>query len=156
MVYSNIRTTVKYTEPGLIGKEEAMSTITILDNEFATLWYHTDTKIVHHQIKKYIFGERLKELLETGTKTLKKYNAQKWLSDDRSNNALTSQDQDWANNTWFPNTAEAGWKYWALVQPEKVTGQMSMKRQANIVTNGGVTVGTFSDINEAMDWLISQ
>ncbi len=133
-----------------------MAKLTILDNEFATLWYYTDTKIVHHQIKKYIYGNHLQELLNKGTETLQQNKAQKWLSDDRNNNALTSQDQEWANNIWFPNTAKVGWKYWALVQPEKVTGQLNMKKQANVVTNGGVTVCTFNDPIEAMNWLIDQ
>jgi len=127
----------------------------ILDNEYATLWYHSDTRIVHHKIKKYIFGQPLQELLSKGTEVLRQNKAEKWLSDDRSNNALTPEDQNWANNVWFPETARAGWKYWALVQPEKVTGQMNMKKQANVVTNGGVTVGTFDDPEEAMDWLVS-
>ena len=31
-----------------------MSKITILDNEYVTLWYHPDHGIVHHQFHKYI------------------------------------------------------------------------------------------------------
>lgn len=129
---------------------------TIPDNEYATLWYYPDTKIVHHQIKKYIFGKPLQDLLSKGTEILQQHKAEKWLSDDRSNNALTLEDQTWANNVWFPNTAKVGWKYWALVQLVKITGQLNMKKQANIVTNGGVTVCTFNDADEAMDWLVSQ
>jgi hypothetical protein len=91
-----------------------------------------------------------------GTEVLRQNKAEKWLSDDRNNNALTTEDQNWANNVWFPETARAGWKYWALVQPEKVTGQMNMKKQANVVTSGGVTVGTFNDPEAAMDWLVSR
>jgi hypothetical protein len=34
----------------------------MLDNEFATLWYHTEKKIVHHKIKKWIKGDDLKYL----------------------------------------------------------------------------------------------
>ena len=133
-----------------------MTKITILDNDYATLWYHTDTKIVHHQIKKYIYGKHLQELLDKGTVTLAQYDAQKWISDDRKNNALTIQDQDWANNIWFPRTVKVGWKYWAMVQPQKLAGQTNMQKQANVVTNGGVLVGTFDDPDEAMRWLEKQ
>jgi hypothetical protein len=133
-----------------------MALITILDNEFATLWYHTDMKIIHHYIKKYIYGEKLQELFAKGTEILQKYKAEKWLSDDRNNNALTLQDQAWANNLWFPETAKKGWKYWAIVQPEMITGKLNMNRQANIVTRGGVTVNTFSDPEEALTWLTMQ
>ncbi|GBF34693.1 hypothetical protein DCCM_3813 [Desulfocucumis palustris] len=60
---------------------------------------------------KYIYGNQLQELLNKGTETLQQNKAQKWLSDDRNNNALTLKDQEWANNIWFPNTAKVGWKY---------------------------------------------
>lgn len=128
---------------------------TIIDNEFASLWYYPEAKVVHHQIKKYISGEQLRSLLSQGSELLSKNGAQKWLSDDRSNNALTASDSDWANSVWFPATVKSGWKYWALVQPEKVTGQMSMKRQTSFTERGGVTVRVFSEPGPAMEWLIS-
>jgi hypothetical protein len=109
-----------------------MEKVTILDNEFATMWYYPDTKIVHHQIKKYIYGEHLQELLNRGIETIQKYHAQKWISDDRNNNALTPQDQEWVKNDWLPNAVKAGWKYWAIVNPEKLMGQLCMERQANM------------------------
>ena len=133
-----------------------MAKLTILDNEFASMWYHTDTGIVHHQIKKYIFGERLQDLLNKGTEAIAKYQARKWLSDDRKNNALTQQDQEWTRNIWLPKTARVGWKFWALVQPAKVTGQLNMKKTANFVTDSGVLVATFNDPDEAMEWLKQQ
>lgn len=133
-----------------------MSKTTIIDNEYASLWYYPETKIVHHQIKKYIYGEQLQNLLSKGTEVLKKNGAQKWLSDDRSNNALRPQDSEWTDNVWFPNTTKAGWKYWALVQPEKTIGQMNMKKKTTFVTNAGVVVKVFSNPNEAIKWLESQ
>ncbi|ATW27457.1 hypothetical protein DCMF_24310 [Candidatus Formimonas warabiya] len=133
-----------------------MSKLTIIDNEFASLWYYPDKKIIHHQIKKYITGKPLQDLLNRGTEELRKNGAKKWLSDDRNNNALGVKDTEWANNIWFPNTAQAGWKYWALVQPEKITGQMNMKRQTSFVSDAGVVVKVFNDPDEAMSWLEAQ
>lgn len=133
-----------------------MSKLTIIDNEYASLWYYPETKIVHHKIKKYILGQQLQDLLNAGTEQLKKNGAQKWLSDDRNNNALTAKDSEWTNNVWLPNTAKVGWKYWALVQPEKITGQLNMKKQANFTTDAGVVVKVFNDPDEAMKWLEAQ
>jgi hypothetical protein len=133
-----------------------MSKLTILDNEYATLWYYPETKILHHKIKKFIFGEPLQHLLNTGTEQLKKYGAHKWLSDDRNNNALRTSDAEWSTTVWLPNTAKAGWKYWAIVQPEKISGQMNMKRHASTTNSAGVTVSVFNDLDEAMTWLVNQ
>ena len=133
-----------------------MSEITIIDNEFVTLWYHPDTKIVHHQFHQFLHGDPFRETLNTGTELLKKYGAQKWLSDNRKNTALSKEDTDWGKTDWFPRTVEAGWKYWAIVQPEQVLGKMNMKRLAKTYSEQGVTTEFFSDPDEAMAWLEKQ
>ena len=133
-----------------------MSKLTIIDNEFASLWYYPETKIVHHKIKKYIFGKTLQDLLNKGSEILKKNGAQKWLSDDSNNNALKVEDSEWTDTVGFPNTVRAGWKYWALVQPEKIIGQMNMKKRTSVVANEGVIVKVFNNTDEAMKWLEDQ
>ncbi|WP_407311869.1 hypothetical protein [Desulfosporosinus sp. SB140] len=133
-----------------------MSEQTIIDNDYATLWYHPGTKIIHHKIKKYVYGKQLQDLLSTGTEQLRKYGAKKWLSDDINNNALTAQDAEWTSTVWLPNTAKAGWKYWALVQPEKITGQLNMKKHTKLCADAGVVIKVFNNPYEAMKWLESQ
>jgi hypothetical protein len=34
-----------------------MSKITIFDTDQITVWYHTDTKIAHHEMHKYTHGQ---------------------------------------------------------------------------------------------------
>ncbi len=130
-----------------------MSKITIFDNEDAALWFHPETKVVHHQIKRYVYGEGLRKVLNEGYEQLKKNSAKKWLSDDRANNALGSEDSAWAQNDWFPRVLSAGWKYWAIVLPEKIIGQMNMKTFINQYALAGITVQVFSDPNQALNWL---
>jgi hypothetical protein len=133
-----------------------MSKITVLDNEYITLWYYPEKKIIHHKFHKYIFGEVFREGLNTGWEVMKKYKAQKWLSDDRNNSALAQEDVVWSKTDWFPRVMQAGWKYWALVQPEKVIGQTNMDRIVKEYSEKGLTVKIFSDPDEAMKWLESQ
>ena len=133
-----------------------MSDMTIIDNEFVTLWYHPDTKIVHHQFHQFLHGDPFRETLNKGTELLKKYGAHKWLSDGRKNSALSKEDTDWGKTNWFPRAVEAGWKYWAIVQPEQVLGKMNMKRLAKTYSEQGVTAEFFSDPDDAMAWLEKQ
>jgi hypothetical protein len=133
-----------------------MEKITILDNEYVTVWYHPEKKIVHHQFHKFLYGEPLREALTEGTNALKEYGAQKWLSDDRQNSALPAEDMEWATTEWFPKTKAAGWKYWAIVLPEKVVGQLNMKRIAKNHTEQGVITEFFTKPDEAMAWLEQQ
>jgi len=130
--------------------------ITIIDNEYATLLYHPEAKIVHHQFHQPLSGQPFRDVLIKGVETFKEHDAKKWLSDDRGNSALTPEDGDWGTNTWTPQVIEAGWKYWAVVMPKKIIGQMNMQRWIKMYEEMGVTVQVFSDPDEAMSWLESQ
>lgn len=133
-----------------------MSKELIMDNEFISLWYYPDTKIIHHEIKKYVFGTTLQEMFVKGCDLMKEKGAKKWLSDDRNNNALTQKDTEWVTTVWFPKMVENGWKYWAIVQPEKIIGQINMKKFARTYAEKGVIANMFSDPDEAMKWLLEQ
>ena len=128
----------------------------ILDNEYITVWYYPDKKIVHHQMHKFTYGKTLHDGLSAGAAILEEKGAQKWLSDDRKNTGLGKDDMNWTATVWRPRVVKAGWKYWALVLPEKIIGQMSMKRIIEEYANTGVTVQMFSDPDEAMRWLETQ
>ena len=130
--------------------------ITILENEYVSLWYYPDTKIIHHQFHKFVHGEKLREPFNAGTDALKKYGARKWLSDDRKNIAAPKEDREWSNTVWFPRTKAAGWKYWAIVQPESAIGQLSIERVIREFAEQGVVAKIFSDPDEAMAWLERQ
>jgi hypothetical protein len=146
-------------EKGRERKKEAviMPRETIIDNEYLTLWYYPETKIVHHQFHKFVHGEALREGFTEGARLLEKYGAQKWLSDDRKNAAFTKEDQEWKDSDWRPRVVRAGWKYWALLLPEKTIGQMSMKRIiSEKYTDLGITIDFFDDPQEALKWLESQ
>jgi hypothetical protein len=128
----------------------------ILDNEYITVWYHHDKKIVHHQFHKFTCGKALHDGLSEGVATFEKNKAQKWLSDDRKNTVIGKEDLEWTATVWRPRVIKAGFKYWAIVLPEKIVGQMVMKRIVKEYADTGVTVKMFSDPDEAMKWLETQ
>ena len=84
------------------------------------------------------------------------YGAIKWLSDDRNNSALPPEDSNWAIETWNPRVLNAGWKYWAVVTPEKVIGQLNLQRFVEMYSEMGVTVKVFTDADAALAWLKSE
>ena len=133
-----------------------MAKITIFENDYVTLWYYPEKRIVHHQFHKFLHGDPFREALTEGTNTLKQYGAHKWLSDDRQNSALLAEDQEWSDTVWFPKTKAAGWKYWAIILPTKVVGQLNMKRIAKKRTEQGVITKFFDELDEAMAWLEQQ
>ncbi len=129
--------------------------ITISDTDYATLWYYPDTKIVHHKFHKPIEGQEFRQVLLKGLDIFKQYGAQKWLSDDRLNAALQIADSEWGQQQWFPKVFAAGWKFWAIVLPDKVLGRMNMQNFIKAYSEQGLIIEVFGDPDEAMQWLES-
>ncbi len=132
-----------------------MSKVKIEEFDFATLWYHPEKRIVHHEFHKLNYGDSLRSFLLKGTELMKEKGADKWLSDDRKNPVLRSEDMEWGAQNWFPKTLEAGWKYWAIVTPEKAITKANMDQLAEDYTKAGVTTRFFSTPEEALAWLES-
>lgn len=133
-----------------------MTPITVIDNEYVTMYYYPDKKLVHHIFHQPLSGDDFRHVLSTGTDLLREHGAQKWLSDDRENMALTPEDSEWGLTVWFANTKETGWKYWALVVPLGLEAQMSLTKAVQRSCEMGVLTRLFTDPDEAMAWLESQ
>ena len=133
-----------------------MSKETIIDNDFVTLWFHPETKIVHHQFKKFVPTNQLKEILNKGTDLLESRKAKKWLSDDRKNGAIPKDFEEWSTTNWRPRTVKAGWKFWAILIPEAMIGQLNMQRKVKEFGQAGIIAQFFTDTTEAMKWLEKQ
>ncbi|HPI38497.1 MAG TPA: hypothetical protein PK397_11195 [Ignavibacteriaceae bacterium] len=130
--------------------------IKVVDNDSVTVMVYPEKKIVHHQFHKFVYGEVFKKAFLDAGDAFVKYGCTKWLSDDRGNNALKQDDIVWAQENWEGRLFKAGWKYWALVMPEKVTGQLSMKKIIDHYNSHGLTVKTFTTPEDAMAWLEKQ
>ncbi len=132
-----------------------MSAQTIIDNEYVTLWYHPEAKIVHHQFHRFIHGEHFRKVLDQGLEVFKEHGANKWLSDDRLNSALPKEDSEWGLNDWNPRVFANGWKYWAVVMPDKKMGQTNLNWLMRENIAHGLVVQAFEDADEALKWLES-
>lgn len=123
------------------------------ESDMAVLYFHRRTKMLHHQLRGFLHGKEFRQLMEAGLSTLKTRRACKWLSDDRLNGPITAADEEWSKKNWTPRAMQAGWKYWAIVFPEKVLGQMNMRRWIEAHVDKGLTAQGFADPDEARQWL---
>jgi len=130
-----------------------MSELVIIKNPSATLVYHSEKGIVHHTFHRPIHGDDFRSILNAGVELLKKYGAQKWLSDDRENSALSPEDTEWSMKDWFPRAKESGWKYWALVIPESVVARMNLKQFIDQYFQQGLWIMVFTNPEDALKWL---
>jgi hypothetical protein len=135
---------------------KATAPVVLLESDAVSLWYHPHSKIVHHELRRFVHGEEFRRVLEKGLEAFIQHGACKWLSDDRGNGPLTPTDSEWALHEWAPRVMRAGWKFWAVVMPEKVLGQMNMKRWIATYAEQGVTANAFADPVLALRWLEEQ
>jgi hypothetical protein len=133
-----------------------MAEIILLDNDQITLKVYPESHMIHHEMHKYTHDETFREAMMVGVDAMKKYRATKWLSDDRSNPVRNPGDQEWTVKIWRPEVLKAGWKYWAIVQPEAVVAKLRMEKSAKDLSELGVTVKIFTDPQEARRWLEQQ
>jgi hypothetical protein len=130
-----------------------MPPITIMNDANASMWYYPESKIVHHQMHQFFFGETFRSIMNKGIETLQKNGGHKWLADDRAVAAWAPEDMEWGNNDWFPRAVKAGWKYWAIIMPEKVVGKMTVKKLMDSYSARGVQTRVFSTPEEGKKWL---
>ena len=130
-----------------------MPAIKIMEDANISMWYYPESRILHHQTHQFFCGKPFRDALNKGVEVFEKYGAQKWLSDDRETSALSKEDLEWGDRDWFPRVAKLGWKYWAIVMPEKVVGQLTLKRLADTYNSRGVNTRVFSSPDEAKKWL---
>ncbi len=132
-----------------------MSPIVIVDNEYITVQYLPDKKIIYHTVHKPVNDQLFKDALNAGTYALEKYRACKWLSDDRKNGPLSPEMLEWGRNTWDVRTIAAGWKYWANVVPEAVASAGSLVPVVDALYQLGLRMMVFTDLEKAFTWLDS-
>jgi len=132
-----------------------MSTVTLIDDEYVSVFYHPESKIVHNKIKQFLRPGEFQTMLETGADCLEKNRATKWLAEDRTSVVLSPEDLEWSDKNWSPRVRKAGLKYWAIVTPEKAVAAMQMKALQAKRRAQGLTVELFETVEAAMAWLES-
>ena len=130
-----------------------MPSIIVIEDENISMWFHPESKILHHQTHQFFSGKSFRDALNRGVETFENYGAQKWLSDDRETPSLAKEDLEWGDRDWFPRVAKLGWKYWAIVMPENAVGQRTLTRLAETYSARGVVTRFFSSSEAAKKWL---
>ncbi|MCB1180312.1 MAG: hypothetical protein KDK36_22220 [Leptospiraceae bacterium] len=101
-------------------------------------------------------GLLLQESLNAGLDCLNQKKTKKWISDNRNLISFRgTEDSDWLESDWVPRAVKAGWKYWALVQPEKIYMNLVYDRISELFQKFGVEVMIFSNLEDAFVWIQS-
>ena len=91
-----------------------------------------------------------------GALAFEQYVCTKWLSDDRKFGAIHPDDKKWGDTVWQPLMMDAGWRYWAMVLPQRVVGQLNIQKLVDEYEKLGVVCSFHLDPKDALDWLLKQ
>jgi hypothetical protein len=133
-----------------------MSPITLLDNRYVTLWFHPESRIVHHVMHRFVPIAAMRQLLQTGAEAMAAHRGCKWLSDDRKGPVVDAPRIAWARENWMPRLIETGFRYWAVVPSEAALGRWGMERAIEEYRAVGVEVCSFTTPEAAIQWLQAQ
>jgi hypothetical protein len=104
----------------------------------------------------FVYGGNFKKMVGQGLDLLIEKKGCKWLANLSKMEVIAQEDQRWLDEEWFPRAAQAGVKYIAMVRPEKVISQISVRRVIGKV--GGLEIETayFDSPEKAKEWLKSK
>lgn len=126
----------------------------LVDNEFITLRYIPDAKVIHHTIHKPISNPDLTKAMETGLKAMQQHGASKWLSDDRLNGPIDLTDME-TPIAWGKRMVAAGWRFWANVVPEELVAASTLIPFMEQYHEIGLRMMVFTNVDDAFEWLKS-
>lgn len=130
-----------------------MAKETIHKSSIFSLYHYPQHGIIHHEVHSNVYGETFKTMLTMGADMFIKNRCDKWLSNDRNSCKPRTEDLIWAQENWKDRVISHGWKYWAIVMPDRMTGQIDMQKIAIGFANLGLEVQTFNCPDMALTWL---
>ncbi len=133
-----------------------MEKIQIANTDKYEIYCYPKERIIHHIVKKFVYGDDFKNLMNQGADAFIKYRCNKWLSDDRSSSVLKKEDIQWGQENWEPRVLKNGWKYWAIVMPDTAVGKMTMKPIIERYASLGLKVEIVASAEAGLEWLKKQ
>jgi hypothetical protein len=130
--------------------------VVLFEHPRISVWCYPTRGLVHHQMHSACAGDPFRDALTAGLAALQEHECTRWLSDDRMHEALAPEDEDWAQDVWFPQAKASGWRHWAVIQPKSAVGNLSSARFRQWYAKHGINAKLFTDVDEAHAWLARQ
>lgn len=131
--------------------------IPFFQGKATTIYVLTDINCVFCITKGFQPSAVYREQALKQIEALQQYRAQGIIWDLREAEVITKEDQNWTVNTWQPMAVDAGYRRGAIVVPDSIFGQLSVKQVISRVQtfNRDTDLGIqyFSDVPSAFEWM---
>lgn len=127
------------------------------DDQYASVEWDAQTGCVIQTWKKFVTGEAYQKVLNKITELVTLRKCPILLADTRQMSALSLADQQWTLVEWAPKMAAAGHRVTAVVMPEKMIAQITLKHMTTVnpdqQAKADVQLQYFSEIEAAKAWI---
>lgn len=106
--------------------------------------------------KGFVTGKTFRDSVDKGLELLIEKRSHKWLADLSKMGVISQEDQKWADEDWFPRAVKAGIRYMAMIRPQKIISQMSVRNVISQVGDLKIETEYFENAKDAKAWLCSR
>lgn len=110
-------------------------------------------KCVVMEWKGFVTGNSFRDAVDKGLELLIEKRGDKWLADLSKMGVISQEDQKWADEDWFPRAVKAGIRYMAMIRPQKIISQMSVRNVINQIGDLKIETEYFEKPEDAKAWL---
>jgi hypothetical protein len=108
---------------------------------------------VHTEWKAFANSQEFRGGLMKALEAIRENHAVRYLSDTRKVKVIVREDQEWADETWFPLVVAAGLKRFAGVTAEAGLGKLTVEEVFDAVHIKGFELCKFNSVAAARKWL---
>ncbi|MDW8209472.1 MAG: hypothetical protein RMJ44_00160 [Cytophagales bacterium] len=135
------------------------SSILFYQGKATTISILTDIGCVFCVTKGFQPSAVYREQAEKQLEAFEKYHVQGIIWDLREAQVIASEDQNWTINYWLPKALALGYRRGAIVIPENIFGEMSVRKTISRIqledqnTEADLAVQYFKDVPSAYEWM---
>ena len=124
------------------------------DNEICTIWYNTGLQAVETKWKgEYASGKEFEEIHNAIIRCLAENNASIIVADATFMRVITSKDQQWIVDDWYPRAIDDGFKYEALITGNNSFNEATIRNIVHHYDEDKIITRYFSTYDEAVAWV---
>jgi hypothetical protein len=124
-----------------------------LDEPWVSVRWEDANQCLHTEWKAFANSQEFRSALMKVVEAIRENHAVRYLSDTRKIKVVVREDQDWADETWFPLVVAAGLKRFAAVTAEAGLGKLTVEEVFDAVHIKGFEVRKFDSVAGARKWL---
>ena len=128
----------------------------LFESDFAFLTFHQVEKIMELVWKGFADSNDYRQILEETLAASIEKNVRKIVFNAKSLQAITTENQEWTIESWFPTVQSKGIEIFAFVLPDDIFGEVSLQMIADKTKEKyNINSKFFSTNEEALEWIKS-